>query len=126
MHTNSEARQRGMELMRHLHGGESGEDLVRAVAGICPDFADMTLEWAMAGIMDRPGLDLITRELLLVAACTTLGTAQPQLRAHVAAARKVGASRQQIVEAILQMMFYAGGAAVANALVVAQDALDAP
>jgi len=42
----------------------------------------------------------------------------------VAAALRLGASREQVVEAILQMMFYAGGAAVANALQAAQEVLD--
>jgi len=107
--------------MRQLHGGQSGEQLVRAVQDVCPDFATMTFEWALGGIMSRPGLDLLTRELLLVAACTTLGHVVPQLRAHIASALKLGATRQQVVETILQMMFYAGGAAVANALQVAGE-----
>ena len=53
----------------------------------------------------------------------TLGHAVPQLRAHIAAAHKLGASRQQIVEVILQMTFYAGGAATSNALRVAKEVL---
>lgn len=121
--SNPQLRARGNELMRQLHGGESGEQLVRAMQDICPDFATMTIEWALAGIMGRPGLDLLTRELLLIASCVTLGHAVPQLRAHIASALKQGASQQQIVETILQMTFYAGGAAVANALAVAAEVL---
>jgi 4-carboxymuconolactone decarboxylase len=124
METNTDANRAGLALMQRLHGGQSGEQLVEAVRRICPDFAVMTFEWALAGIMARPGIDLLTRELLLVASCTTLGTAVPQLRAHIAAARRLGASREQVVETILQMMFYAGGAAVANALQAARDVLD--
>ena len=37
-------------------------------------------------------------------------------RAHIEAALKLGARREQVVEVILQMLFYAGGAATANAL----------
>jgi len=33
----------------------------------------------------------------------------------------VGATREEITEAILQTLFYAGGAAVANALAIAKD-----
>src|SRR4029079_1217380 len=98
------------------------EKLVEAQKDICPDFATMTIEWAMAGIMARPGLDLLTREYLVIASCVTLGHAVPQLRAHIEAAMKLGATKEQIVEAILQVLFYAGGAAVANALVVADEA----
>ena len=46
----------------------------------------------------RPGLDLRTRELLLIASCTTLGFATPQLRAHIEAALNIGATREQIVD----------------------------
>jgi 4-carboxymuconolactone decarboxylase len=124
MMTDEERHRTGLELMQRVHGGQSGEQLVRAVAGICPDFARMTIEWAMGGVLARSGLDLKTRELLLVAACTTLGHVTPQLKAHVGAARRVGATRVEIVETILQMMFYAGGAAVANALLAAAEVLD--
>jgi len=81
----------------------------------------MTIEWALSGVMARPGLDLLTRQLLLIAACTTLGFAIPQLRAHIEGALSVGATREQIVEAILQMTFYAGGAATSNAIRTAAE-----
>jgi len=71
--------------------------------------------------MARPGLDLLTREYIVIASCVTLGHTTPQLKAHVDAALKLGASKQQIVEVILQCMFYAGGAAVANALTAAGE-----
>jgi 4-carboxymuconolactone decarboxylase len=115
------AHREGLALLRKLHGARSGEQLVASLRDICPDFADMTIEWAIQGVMSRPGLDLVTRELLLIAACTTLGFATPQLRAHIEAAASVGATRQQIIETILQMTFYAGGAATSNALRIAAE-----
>jgi len=124
MKTDTDVHRAGLELMERVHGGRSGEELVRAVSRVCPDFATMTVDWAMSGVLGRPGLDLLTRELLLVAACTTIGHVVPQLRAHVDAARRLGASREQVVETILQMLFYAGGAAVANALLTAAEVLD--
>ena len=113
--------EKGLALLNQLHGGEAGGQMVEAMKDICPDFATMTIEWAMAGIMGRPGLDLLTREYLLIASCVTLGHAVPQLRAHIASAMKLGATKEQIVEVILQMTFYAGGAAVANALNIAGE-----
>ena len=117
----SAANRTGLELLNRLHGGQTGEQMVEAMKDISPDFATMTIEWAMGGIMARPGLDLLTREFLLVASCATLGHPVPQLRAHIDAAMKLGATKEQIVEVLLQLMFYAGGAAVANALVVAGE-----
>ena len=81
----------------------------------------MTMSWAFAGVLDRPGLDLATRELIVVASCVTLGFALPQLRAHIEASLVAGATREQIIETILQTMFYAGGAAVNNAMGVAAE-----
>jgi 4-carboxymuconolactone decarboxylase len=123
MNSDPQARKIGNALLEQLHGGEAGEQLVASLKDICPDFAAMTIEWALAGIMARPGLDLITREFLLIASCVTLGHVEPQLRAHIASARKLGATKEQIVEVILQMTFYAGGAATSNALRTAGEVL---
>ena len=119
--SNPRAHETGLALLQRLHGGHTGEQLVASLEKICPDFATMTIEWAIAGVMARPGLDLATRELLLVASCTTLGYAAPQLRAHIEAALKIGATKEQVVETILQMLFYAGGAATSNALRIAGE-----
>ena len=119
MKKNDETYQKGLALLNQLHGGQAGEKMVAAQKDICPDFATMTIEWAMAGIMARPGLDLLTREYLVIASCVTLGHATPQLRAHIESALKLGATKEQVVEVILQLLFYAGGAAVANALNIA-------
>jgi 4-carboxymuconolactone decarboxylase len=122
LRSDADARAQGLALLAQLHGGHSGEQLVASLEEICPDFATMTIEWAMAGVMGRPGLDLVTRQLLLIAACTTLGFAVPQLRAHIEAGLSIGATREQIIETILQMTFYAGGAATSNAMRTAAEA----
>src|SRR3954463_737087 len=123
METNAANYQTGLALLGRLHGGEAGEQLVESLKEICPDFAVRTIEWALAGIMGRPGLDLLTREYLLIASCVTLGHAVPQLKAHIASALKLGATRETIVEVIVQMTFYAGGAATSNALRTAREVL---
>ena len=125
MNTNTETYQKGLALLNQLHGGQAGEQMIEAMKGICPDFATMSIEWAMGGIMARPGLDLLTREYVVIASCVTLGHAVPQLGAHIDAALKLGASKQQIIEVILQTIFYAGGAAVANALKIADGTFKA-
>jgi len=120
----SALRRRGLELLETLHGGHAGAAMVAEMQDICPAFADMTIDWAIGSIMDRPGLDLATRELILVASCVTLGYAAPQLRAHAEAALKVGATKEQIVETVLQLTFYAGGPAVRNSLVLLKEVFD--
>ena len=117
------AYQNGRALFEKLHGGHIGEQMVAELQDICPDLVDQTFEWAFGGIMNRPGLDLLTRQYLLIAACTTLGFAQPQLRAHIEAALEIGGTKEQIAEVILQMTFYAGGAATSNAMRIAKETL---
>ncbi|MES2105431.1 MAG: carboxymuconolactone decarboxylase family protein [Pseudomonadota bacterium] len=117
MQAESSYRRRGLELLEQLHGGHAGASMIAEMQDICPAFADMTIDWAIGAIMDRPGLDLLTRELVLIASCVTMGYAMPQLRAHAEAALKLGASKEQIVETVLQLTFYAGGPAVRNSLV---------
>jgi len=113
----------GLELLERLHGGHAGEAMVAEMADICPSFAEMTIDWALGGVMARPGLDLLTRQFVLIASCVTQGHAMPQLRAHVESALNTGATKRQIVEVILQLTFYAGGPAVRNSLVSVKDLL---
>jgi 4-carboxymuconolactone decarboxylase len=116
--------ERGLALLERLHGGHAGEAMVAEMRDICPPFAEMTIDWALGGVMARPGLDLVSRQLVVIASCVTLGNAEPQLRAHVESALKIGATKQQIVEAILQLTFYAGGPAVRNSLISVRDLLE--
>jgi 4-carboxymuconolactone decarboxylase len=120
-----ELHRRGLDLLARLHGGHAGEAIVADMQDLCPFFAEMTIDWALGGVMARPGLDLVTRQLVLVAACVTLGHAEPQLRAHVEGALAVGATREQVTETMLQLTFYAGGPAVRNAIVSVRDLLTA-
>ncbi|WP_045047439.1 carboxymuconolactone decarboxylase family protein [Rouxiella chamberiensis] len=126
MNINPELRRRGMALFDELYGNGAGEDLRKDMADICPDFTDISIEWAMGGILARPGLDAKTRELVVIASCVTMGHTVPQLRAHTQAALNAGARREEIIETVLQLLFYAGGAAVRNALVNIRDILNAP
>jgi 4-carboxymuconolactone decarboxylase len=116
MLSNPMARERGLALLNDLHGDGAAQALVDDMADICPVFVDMSIEWALGGIMSRPGLDIITRELVVIASCVTLGHPVTQLKAHACAALAAGATRNQIIETVLQLTFYAGGAAVRNAL----------
>jgi len=122
----TELRRRGLALIDKLHGGHAGEAMMAEVADVCPAFAEITVDVAMGTIMSRPGLDLATRELILVAACVMLGHAMPQLRAHAEAALKMGATRQQVTETILQLVLYASGPSVRNSLVELKDLLAEP
>ena len=55
-------------MLEALHGQGAGQALVDGVADICPDFATMTIAWALGGVQARPGLDLQTRTFVCIAA----------------------------------------------------------
>lgn len=101
--------------------GEAGQRVLDSLQDIAPDFGRLMVEFAFGDIYTRPGLDLRTRELAVVAALTALGNAAPQLRVHLHAARNVGCSREEIIETIMMMGVYAGFPAALNGLFAARD-----
>lgn len=77
-------------------------------------------------IYPRGVLDEKTRELLTIAALAAMGAqTAPQLKIHVAAARKLGVSREEIAEAVYQMSLYGGMPAMFNALNAAMEVFGA-
>lgn len=121
---NDESRyQRGLAKLKEIDG-EAGERVVESLAGIAPDFARYLVEFPFGDIYSRPGLDLKSREIAVVAALTALGNAAPQLKVHVNGALNVGASRTEIIETIMQMAVYAGFPAALNGLAVAREVFE--
>ena len=100
---------------------EAAQRVVDSLADIAPDLGRYVIEYAFGDIFSRPGLDLRTRELITVAALTTLGHAAPQLKAHIQLALGAGCSREEIVETIMQMSVYAGFPAALNGLFAAKE-----
>lgn len=101
----------------------SGEAVVDSFDDIAPDLGRYIVEFSYGDVFARPNLDLKTRELATVAALTASGRTvdDTPLQVHVNAALNVGAERQEIVEAILHMLPYAGFVAVQQAMEVAAE-----
>jgi 4-carboxymuconolactone decarboxylase len=95
--------------------------VVASLSDIAPDFATYLIEFPFGDVYSRPGLDLKSRELATVAALTAMANAAPQLKVHIHGAMNVGASRQEILEVIIQMAVYAGFPAALNGLFAARD-----
>lgn len=118
-------KERGLELFNKLHDQHAGEALVNSVKDICPDFADITMEFAFGDIFSRPGLAIKTRELIVIGMCTAMGDMGEQLKAHIEAALVCGATKTEITETILQSGLYGGFARVTNAMIIAKEVLRA-
>jgi 4-carboxymuconolactone decarboxylase len=112
--------QRGWEKLKEVDG-HAGEKVIESLKDIAPDFAKYVIEFPFGDIYSRPGLDLKSREIAVVAALTALGNAQPQLKVHIHGALNVGCTRQEVVEVIMQMAVYAGFPAALNGLFAAKD-----
>ena len=112
--------ERGLAKLREIDG-KAGEHVLESLDGIAPDFARYLIEFPFGDIYSRPGLDLKSREIAVVAALTALGNAAPQLKVHIQAALNVGVTRTEIVETIMQMAVYAGFPAALNGLAAAKE-----
>lgn len=112
--------QRGLARLSEIDG-QAGENVIKGLADIAPDFARYLVEFPFGDIYSRPGLDLRSREIAVVAALTAMGNAAPQLKVHLQAALNVGVTREEIVEVIMQMAVYAGFPAALNGLAAARE-----
>ena len=111
---------RGWEKLKEVDG-DAGERVVDSLKDIAPDFARLLIEFPFGDIYSRPGLDLKSREIAVVAALTALGNAVPQLKVHIHGALNVGCTRQEIIEVIMQMAVYAGFPSALNGLFAAKE-----
>ncbi len=112
--------QRGWEKLKEVDG-EAGERVMESLKDIAPDLARYVIEFPFGDVYSRPGLDLKSREIAVVAALTALGNATPQLNVHIHGALNVGCSRQEVVEIIIQMAVYAGFPSALNGMFAAKD-----
>jgi 4-carboxymuconolactone decarboxylase len=119
----SERYRRGVEIIQQLSSGSLEQFLTSRVAEVAPDFARMAIEFPFGDLYSRADLGMRDREIVAIAALATLGHGGPQLRHHVAAATKLGISKGEIVEILMQSAVYGGFPAALNALADCHDLL---
>jgi len=112
--------ERGLEKLKEIDG-EAGERVIESLKDIAPDFARLLIEFPFGDIYSRPGLDLKSREIAVVAALTAMGNAAPQLKVHIHGALNVGCTEQEVIEVIIQMAVYASFPAALNGLFAAKE-----
>jgi 4-carboxymuconolactone decarboxylase len=77
-------------------------------------------EFLFGDLYSRTGLDLETRELLVLCALATLGL-ERQLRPHVTGAIKAGSSRDTVLAALIHCFPYIGFPHAMNAIRVVRE-----
>ena len=113
-----EMESRGIELREKLMGVEDRGGYVNALMDLAPDLRQITLQFAFGEIFQRPGLDLKSRVVCTTAALTAL-RADAQLRNFLQAGLRVGFTKDEMVEVLMQTGGYAGYPAALNALSIA-------
>ncbi len=116
---------RGVEIAHELAPGSLDRFCAGAVAEVAPDFARMVIEFTFGDLYAREELDLQTREKVAIAALASLGHT-PQLRMHIGAALRLGLSRGEIVEILMQSAVYGGFPNALNAFTACHDLLTEP
>lgn len=104
---NPELLQRGLATLDTIDGAQ-GEAVMTTLADIAPDLGQYIIGFAFGEIYNRPALDLRQRELITLAALAAQGGCENQLRVHIHAARNVGLSREEIIEAFIHCVPYLG------------------
>ncbi len=107
-----------MSVLEKLHG-QSGLDVIEALAQVSPELAHQTVAWGYGEIYPRPGLAARDRQLVTLGILTALGDCEPQLEVHVNAALTAGVTAAEVVETLLHAAVYCGFPRALNATLVA-------
>ena len=101
--------------------GQGGAEWREKFKEINPDAVDYLMKYCFGAYYCRPGLDLKSRELCTVSALAVLAR-WPQLKSHIGGALRVGATKEEVTEVLLQMENYCGWPITLTALEVASEA----
>ncbi|PIZ03898.1 MAG: 4-carboxymuconolactone decarboxylase [Gammaproteobacteria bacterium CG_4_10_14_0_8_um_filter_38_16] len=113
--------EKGIKVMRQ-HLGKDADQYVESIREVAPLFAKINVECAFGDVYGDANsvLDQKQKELCSIAALTVLGHSLPQLKLHVSCALNCGATMDEIVEVITQMILYGGFPAATNAILTAK------
>lgn len=92
----------------------------RAFGDFAPGLVHYTDSVLFDEVWERPQLSKRDRSLVTVAALLTAGNTE-QLNFHLAFAKQNGATREELIEAITHLAFYAGWPKAMSAMTVAKN-----
>jgi 4-carboxymuconolactone decarboxylase len=116
-------REEGYQLLDLLQDRGTQQATLPGLEDLVPGFADWVVTALFGGTYQRPGLSLRDRQLVNLAALTTLGGVDPQLTGHVKTALRVGMTREEVLEIFAHLAPYVGVPKAQAGLRVAAAAL---
>jgi len=112
----------GMKIRREVLSDAHVDATITKRNAFSEAFQDLITRYAWGEIWTRPGLPRQTRSLITVAMLVALNR-EEELRMHLRAALRNGATQEEIRETLLQSAIYCGVPAANSAFRIAQDIL---
>ncbi|MGA8540668.1 MAG: 3-oxoadipate enol-lactonase [Terriglobales bacterium] len=113
---------KGFAIRRAVLGNEHVDRAVANTNDLNREFQDLITRYAWGTVWTRPGLDIRTRRLLVLAITAALGRHE-EFRLHLKAALKAGLELSDVKEVLLQTAIYAGVPAANTAFQIAREEL---
>jgi 4-carboxymuconolactone decarboxylase len=118
-----EAYERGMRVRREVLGDEHVDEALARTTEDTADFQHLITRYAWGEIWARPGLDRRMRSAITLTALAAQGR-EHELAMHIRAALRVGLTRAEVKEVLLQTAIYCGVPAANTAFAVFQRVLE--
>ena len=115
--------EKGLDIQKHLYGDEIKESMKGLPQNMGDDVARFLTEVCFGDFYTRKGLDIKTRELLMISALVTTGNNTITLKSHIKSALKAGNSKETITAAIIQCLPYVGFPNTLEALRILKEEL---
>jgi 4-carboxymuconolactone decarboxylase len=110
----------GMKIRREVLGDACVDAAIAKRNAFSEEFQDLITRYAWGEIWTRPNLPRQTRSLITVAMLVALNR-EEELRLHLHAALRNGATQEEIRETLLQSAIYCGVPAANSAFRIAQE-----
>jgi 4-carboxymuconolactone decarboxylase len=112
--------EQGMKVRREVLGEQHVDLSLENRNAFNEEFQNLISRYAWGEIWTRPGLPRETRSMLTLAMMVALNR-QDELRMHLKAALRIGLTREQIKEVLLQAAIYCGVPAANSAFHMAEQ-----
>ena len=110
--------EKGLELRKKLLGKRA--NAATALGELAPDLEEMINEVLFGRVWTRPGLEPKMRSAITIASLMAMQRL-PQLKGHIANGLNMGLSKEEIIEILIHIAFYAGVPTAVNAFQLAKE-----
>ena len=112
--------EKGLELRNKLLGKRASWRHGNALGELAPDLDEIMNEVLFGRVWTRPGLEPKMRSAITIASLMAMQRL-PQLKGHIANGLNMGLSKEEIIEILIHIAFYAGVPTAVNAFQLAKE-----